>query len=139
MARFKKGQSGNPAGRPKGCRDSRTDLRKKLAGQSQAVMQRVVDACLIDGDMQACRIIADRILSPLKSKADNVEFQLDSTATLTKQAAQVLAAVAEGEIDPVTGKALMDSIAGLARITEIDELSSRLTKLEEASNESKIN
>lgn len=99
----------------------------------------MVDACLIDGDMQACRIIADRILSPLKSKADTVEFKLDGTTTLTRQAAQVLAAVAEGVIDPITGKALMDSIAGLARLTEIDELSSRLTKLEEASNESQIN
>lgn len=134
MAKFKPGQSGNPKGRPKGSKDRRTDLRKKLGEHSGEVIQRVVDACLVDGDMMACRTIVDRIVSPLRPKTEPVAFELDSGQPLTQQAAQVLDAVSEGDLDPVTGKALIDSIAGLARVTEIDELTKRLEALEAANN-----
>ncbi len=135
MAKFKPGQSGNPAGRPKGSKDRRTDLRKQLGEHSQAVIDKVVSACLDDGDMMACRTIVDRIVSPLRPKTEPVAFELDKDAPLTQQAAQVLGAVSEGVIDPTTGKALIDGIAGLARVTEIDELSKRLDALEAATNE----
>ena len=49
---------------------------------------------------------------------------------LTQQAQSVLAAVADGELDPITGKALIDSLSSMARITEIDEITRRLDQLE---------
>lgn len=137
MAKFKTGQSGNPSGRPKGILDRRTELRKQLGEHSQAVIKRVVDACLIDGDMTACKIIVDRIVSQLKPKAEPVTFEIDTSQPLTQQAASVLQAVAAGELDPMTGKAIIDTIAGLSRVTEIDELTTRLNKLEEATNENR--
>lgn len=44
----------------------------------------------------------------------------------------MLRAVAAGELAPGQGAALLGAIGTLARVTEIDELEARLTKLENA-------
>ena len=54
--------------------------------------------------------------------------------TLTAQGRAVLLAVAAGELAPSQGAALLGAIGTLARVTEIDELDARLTKLEEKQN-----
>ena len=51
--------------------------------------------------------------------------------TLTAQGRAVLSAVAAGELAPGQGAQLLAAIGSLARVTEIDEMEARLTKLEE--------
>lgn len=65
MAQFEKGQSGNPAGRPKGIADKRTELKSLLEPHAPALVQKVVEKAL-NGDMQALKICIDRLIPPAK-------------------------------------------------------------------------
>jgi hypothetical protein len=66
--RFQKGQSGNPAGKPKGARDKRTELRALLHPHAEALVNKAVDLALA-GDTTALRICVDRIIPPVRSDA----------------------------------------------------------------------
>ncbi|OJA07375.1 hypothetical protein QHL1GM_07875 [Halomonas sp. QHL1] len=91
---------------------------------------RVVCEKALEGDMQAANIVLSRLQPPLRSRAERVNFQLDSDAPLTQQARQVLEAVSTGDIDPETGKLLIDSISAFAKLREQDELATRLELIE---------
>jgi hypothetical protein len=60
-----------------------------------------------------------------------VTFELTPDAPLATQAQQVLASVAEGQLDAETGKLLIDCIQSVAGIRAVDELEKRLIALEE--------
>lgn len=51
-------------------------------------------------------------------------------APWTAQGRAVLSAVAAGELAPGQGAALLGAIGTLARVTEIDDLTARIEKLE---------
>ena len=64
---FKRGQSGNPAGKPKGTRNATTlALEALLDGQASALTQKAINLTLA-GDMAALRLCLDRILPPRKT------------------------------------------------------------------------
>lgn len=128
-AKFKRGQSGNPAGRPPGVLNKKTLVCKALDAASEDVTKAVIDAAR-GGDMQAARLVLERVKPPLRAKAEPVQFALDPSGPLTAQARQVLVAVAAGDVDPETGKLLLDCIHGLAAIQNVDELASRIEALE---------
>ena len=113
MSRWKPGQTGNPKGRPPG-QSEITRLRASLAG-----------------DVQAARLILERILPPVKAIEQAVELQLPADGTLTAQGRAVLSAVAGGDLAPSQGAALLGAIGTLARVTEIDELTARIAALEQ--------
>ena len=82
------------------------------------------------GDVQAARLILERILPPVKAIEQAVELQLPTDGTLTAQGRAVLSAVASGDLAPSQGAALLGAIGTLARVTEIDELTARIAALE---------
>ena len=71
---FKKGQSGNPAGKPKGTRHKTALLAEKLMSDDvEAIVKAVVDAAK-SGDLTAAKIVLDRIAP---ARRDNpVRFEL---------------------------------------------------------------
>ena len=83
------------------------------------------------GDVQAARLILERILPPVKAIEQAVELQLPADGTLTAQGRAVLSAVAGGDLAPSQGAALLGAIGTLARVTEIDELTARIAALEQ--------
>ena len=72
--RFQPGQSGNPAGKPKGARHKTTLLAEKLMqDDAEAIVKAVLDSAK-SGDMTAARIVLDRIAP---ARRDNpVSFEL---------------------------------------------------------------
>ena len=65
---FKKGASGNPRGRRAGSRNKATMLLEKMmADDGEGVVNAVLEAAK-GGDMQAARIILDRISPPRKER-----------------------------------------------------------------------
>jgi len=127
---WQKGQSGNPKGKPAGSGELQK-LRASIAGDVPDILTRLVTAAKA-GDVQAARLILERVLPAVKPIEQAVELPLPDGATLTAQGRSVLAAVADGRLAPGQGAQLLAAIGSLARVTEIDELESRITKLEES-------
>ena len=124
------GQSGNPKGRPVGSRNKKNVIAEEFEKDGSAVARVVMDAAL-QGDMQAANMVLQRLSPPLRARAEKVTFELTPDAPLHQQANQVLASVAEGAIDPETGKMLIDCIQSVAGIRAVDDLEARLIALEE--------
>ena len=129
------GQTGNPKGRPPG-QSEITRLRAALAGDVPDILAGLVMAAK-GGDVQAARLILERVLPPVKAIEQPVELQLPDAGTLTAQGRAVLSAVAAGELAPGQGAALLSAIGTLARVTELDELTARIEKLETANADTK--
>ena len=129
MSRWKPGQTGNPKGRPPG-QSEITRLRASLAGDVPEILAGLVMAAK-GGDVQAARLILERILPPVKAIEQAVELQLPVDGTLTAQGRAVVSAVAGGDLAPSQGAALLGAIGTLARVTEIDELTARIAALEQ--------
>lgn len=128
---FEKGQSGNPAGRPKGSRNATTvALENLLDGQAEALTNKAVEMALA-GDMAALRLCMDRILPPRKDRP--VTFDLPSIKSAGDAAAvtsAVLAAVASGEITPADAGEIGKLVEAYVKAFETAELAERLERLE---------
>jgi hypothetical protein len=130
MGRWAKGQSGNPKGRPPGIIDKRTKVTQALFDDAPAVARVVIDAAL-DGDVQAAALVLSRVAPPIKSQAERVQFELNKDAPLSDQASQILQAVADGKVDPETGRVLLTCVQAVAGIRAFEELEHRIIVLEE--------
>lgn len=127
---FERGQSGNPAGRPRGVQDARTQWRGELEKHGTELVAKAVELALA-GDSQALKLCIDRAIPAYRPAAEPVTFEMTGD-TLTEKAESILTAVAAGEVDPQTGKALVDAIGSLVKVTEIDDITRRLAQLEGA-------
>ncbi|MGC9456625.1 MAG: DUF5681 domain-containing protein [Halothiobacillaceae bacterium] len=124
---FRKGVSGNPAGRPK---SENAALRRKLATHGEAVADVVVEAAL-SGDIQAAKIVLERLCPPLKPSTAPVAINLPENPGIAGTARAIIEHAAQGQIAPDVAGQLVQSVAALARVVEIDELERRLEALEE--------
>jgi len=123
---FKKGVSGNPKGRP---RSEVTQIKKAIANRGSEIIEQVIDRALA-GDMQAAKILVDRLTPPLKPSAQPVKFQFDADAHLSSGAKRLVEAIASGQIAPDTGSQLLAALSSLVKTLEIEELATRLDTLE---------
>ena len=86
--KWKPGQTGNSKGRPPG-QSEITRIRASLAGDVPEILAGLVTAAK-GGDVQAARLILERILPPVKAIEQAVELQLPNDETLTAKANAVL-------------------------------------------------
>ena len=128
---FVKGQSGNPAGKPKGTRHAATLAAESLLdGESEALTRQVIDMALA-GDIVALRICLDRILPPRRERP--IRFNMPPLKTIADALAAmplIAEGVARGELSASevgTLLGLVDSfIKGLSQV----EFDTRLSALE---------
>lgn len=127
MAKFTPGHSGNTAGRPRGSRDRRTELRELLQPHAAALIEKAVNMALA-GDTTALRLCLDRIIPALKPQSEPVQVDLTGS-TLTEKAAAIFQAVAAGEISTDEGTALIGILHDQARIIDADENHGNIKKM----------
>ena len=127
-AAWKPGQSGNPKGRPAGTGEV-AKLRAAIADRVPELLSKLM-AQALEGDTAAARLLLERAIAPLKAAEQPQALTLPD-GTLTDQGRAVLASVAAGELAPGQGAALLGAIGTLARVAEVDELTARITALEE--------
>jgi hypothetical protein len=132
--RWKPGTSGNPKGKPPGSGELQR-LRASIAADVPDILAGLVAAAK-GGDVQAARVLLDRTFPAVKPVEHAQAIDLPEAGNLTAQGRAVLSAVALGELAPGQGAQLLAAISSLARVTEIDEMEARLTKLEEKQNAS---
>ena len=126
-AAWKPGQSGNPNGRPAGTGEV-GKLRAAIAKRVPDLLDAML-AKALDGDVGAARLLLERAIAPLKAIEQTQALALPD-GTLTAQGRAVLRSVADGVLAPSQGAALLGAIGTLARVTELDELESRIAALE---------
>lgn len=122
------GQSGNPRGRPTNSGEV-GKIRAAIAERVPELLRAMMDKALA-GDVGAARLLLERTVAPLKAAESTQALSLPE-GTLTQQGRAVLASVASGELAPGQGAQLLTAIGTLARVTEIDELTARIDKLEQ--------
>jgi hypothetical protein len=134
--RFAKGQSGNPAGKPRGSRNATTlALESLLDGQAQVLTQKAIDLALA-GDLTALRICLDRILPPRKDRPVTFNFPvITSISEAANTMSAVLTAVAAGDITPAEAAEISKLVECYVKAVEATDLSDRIEKLERMTNQ----
>ena len=129
---FIPGQSGNPAGRPRGARNKKTiALEALLDGESEALMEKMIGMAKV-GDDLAMRLCMERMLAPQRERpAPLLLPRIESDADARRASAAVIEALGEGEVTPKEAEHLMRAIAGAAVIIQSSEVAARLKRMEE--------
>ena len=83
MAKFEKGRSGNPSGRPVGSRNAATLAAEALlAGESEALTRKAIELAL-DGDATALRLCIERIVPKRNDRP--IQFALPEYARCSRR------------------------------------------------------
>jgi Family of unknown function (DUF5681) len=129
---FAKGNSANPAGKPKGARHHATRIAEQLFDDQAELLVGKCVAMALDGDVAAMRIAMERLCPPRRSRPVTVSMPPITTAqSLIAASAALTSAATSGEITLDEGAALSTLIGNVAKAVETAELAERLAKLEE--------
>jgi len=129
MAKFQKGnQASRGRGRPPGS-GYRAELQAAVGKTDFRALVRHLYELAMQGDMAAASVLVGRLVPSLKPRDEPIKVKLPEGDVL-EQARALVAAVADGQITPGDGKALLDAMAAVVRIEEITELVKRVEALE---------
>lgn len=126
---FKKGQSGNPNGRPQGSGIA-GELRKAITDNAGEIVMALITAAK-RGDIQAAKVLLDRVCPTLKPEAQTITLPaMGEAETLLERATAAIMAAAEGELAPDIASQLVQAVGVLSRVAEVQDLEKRLEALE---------
>jgi hypothetical protein len=129
--RFKPGQSGNPAGRPRGALNKTTlAVQALLYGEAEELTRKAIEMAK-GGDTVAMRLCLERILPPRRDVSVNIDLTVirnidDAIAAQNT----ILAAVSHGDITPAEANSLSPIIDQLIRAYETQIIEAKLNELE---------
>ena len=129
---YRKGESGNPEGRPPGIRDRRLAMRDLLVPHADALVAKAVELAL-NGDSAALRICIDRLIPAAKAKDDPVSLP-PMTGSLADKGRIVIEALGAEQLSPEEAGTILQALATQARIVEGDELEKRIAALEKSAD-----
>ena len=121
---FKKGASGNPAGRPRG---SVNKNLRMLRDAAEAILPDLIDRAK-SGDMEAQKLILDRGIPRLRAVSMPEALPLPG-GTLTNQAKALVALIAQGNLSTTVAAEIAGIITASARVEEVDQLRDELKAL----------
>jgi hypothetical protein len=96
---FRRGKSGNPAGRPRGARNRATLAAEALLeGEAEALTRKAIELAL-GGDITALRLCLDRIVPPRREQLLAFELsELKEIHDAKRAVSEIIAAVADGNV-----------------------------------------
>jgi Family of unknown function (DUF5681) len=129
--RFKPGESGNPAGKPKGARHKTTlACDALLEGEAEAITRKAIELAK-DGDGPALRLCMDRVAPARRDRP--VPFTLptlETAADAKNAAAAIVRAVADGDLTPSEAAESSKLLDNFIRVLEATDVQARLEALE---------
>ena len=130
--RFKPGQSGNPAGRPKGSRNKINLLAQAMVEEeSPELVRSYIDGAKA-GKPVAQRITGNVIFPPYRYRPVEIELPAtDTPAGVAAAQSALVRHVAEGEICPEQGATVSKMLEATLRALEVADLDGRVRRLEE--------
>lgn len=129
---FRRGQSGNPRGRPRGVRNRITVMMEELlAGEAEGIA-RVVIAAALRGDLVAARLVLDRVAPLPRDRTIRLTLpDVSGPADLPVALAALLQAVVTGVITPIEAEIITRLFTAYRSAMEVAHFDERLRKLEE--------
>ena len=121
---FKKGASGNPAGRPRG---SVNKNLRMLRDAAEAILPDLIDRAK-SGDMEAQKLILDRGIPRLRAVSMPEAMPLPDSP-LADQAKALVALIAAGDLSTTVAAEIAGIITASARVEEVDQLRDELKAL----------
>jgi hypothetical protein len=130
---FKKGQSGNPAGRPRGARNRATLMIAALLDEEgPRLMREAIDRAL-DGDSLLLRCCVTRMVPVPRGRPVELDLAEGSAAgDVLASLTATVRAMAEGTISPLEAADVAEVLEGQRRAVETGDLERRLMRLEDA-------
>jgi Family of unknown function (DUF5681) len=137
---FAKGQSGNPAGRPKGSFSPAAILAEQmLSTHADGIIRKTIEKAL-DGNSAALRIFWERIAPPTKEEPVVCEFPpLEKVSDSGEFIAAIINAAARGDLVPRQGSEIAKLVDTYLRTVEATTMDARLTELEHACDQEEAN
>jgi hypothetical protein len=129
--KFKKGQSGNPAGKPKGARNETTVLLEALLdGKAKALTEKAITMAE-SGDPAMMRLCIERLIPLRKDRPINFERPpLAKTQDASLAMLKILEGVAKGELTPSEAGEISKVIENYAETIRLSELEQRISEME---------
>jgi hypothetical protein len=129
--RFQQGQSGNPAGRPRGALNRATVLAQELlSARVERIAGKLIELAE-GGDMRAIRVCMERLMPVIKHQPIAVEMPpIEKAADSVEAVASIAAAVAAGELTATEAAELAKVVDVYVRALATNGFDERLTKLE---------
>lgn len=130
---FKKGETGNPDGRPRGAKNKRTLIRdalKKVYPDGESGFWVAVAKRALEGDTTSVSMLGARLIPPLKAEDTSVILAGLNSGNLTEKANKIIGYMGSGDISPSQATTMINAIATLCKVQEIEDLSKRLDALE---------
>ncbi len=84
----------------------------------------------LEGDTQAGLALINKIVPNLKASNEPIQFALDASKGLSTTGEQIVQSIADGSVPLDSGTQLLSSLASLAKLQEMDELTKRIEVLE---------
>jgi len=132
---FQKGQSGNPAGRPRGIVNRATALAQDLLSEHAEWIARKVIELAEEGDMAAIRVCMERLVPPIKHQPVAVELPpIEKPADSVEAVASIAAAVAAGDLTAAEAAELAKVVDVYVRALDSKGFNERLSALEKQIN-----
>jgi hypothetical protein len=133
MAKFRKGQSGNPSGKPKGCRNATTILFDDLLkDNAKDLIEKAIEMAK-GGDGPALRLCIDRLAPARKDRPVWFDLpEMNEARDAVNASAAIVAAVAGGDLTPSEAAELSKVVDSYARTLQAAEFEERISKLEKA-------
>jgi hypothetical protein len=133
MAKFRKGQSGNPGGKPKGCRNATTILFDELLkDNARELIEKAIEMAKY-GDGPALRLCIERLAPPRKDRPVWFDLpEMKEAKDAVNASAAIVAAVASGDLTPMEASELGKLVDSYARTLQAAEFEERIRKLEKA-------
>ena len=134
---FQKGVSGNPHGRPKKGQWYKDQI-KILKERTPELMHKIIKMALDDGDPNALKLWAARVIP--KPKSRDIPFAIDltalsedgnSTADLLRIGAEVINARANNEVGSAQAQELFDMLESQRKAIETDSIQTQLDEIKE--------
>lgn len=85
-----------------------------------------------EGDVQAAKVLLDRICPPLKPQA--LPIALPANGALSEQGGEIIKATLAGHIPPDIGSQLITALANQSKLIETTDLIKRIETLENKTN-----
>ena len=126
MTQFSSSNQPENRGRPKG---SPNRAKQLIRSATPAILEALIESAK-EGDTQAATTVLKYSMPSVKPESGRLDLTVPDGATLAQKAELVTQAALTGRCCPSVASALIGAIAQTVKIHEVDEILTRLDKLE---------